>query len=202
MASESADIRAWARAEGYDVPDRGRLSGEVRAAYARHLQPLPQPGEDFDIEEIVPDEPPPAAAPPPPEVPGEISPDPPAAPIGKGRRGRTQGQRQSPAVTRKDIHAKVGVLVYVPGQVWAARDPLCGGTWLNQREPITDALTNLIMQSPDLVAWFSGPAGGFMRVFELLMALQPVALTVWAHHIAHSIGAPEGEPVDARQYAA
>ncbi len=28
-----ADIRAWARENGFDVPDRGRVSSEVRDAY-------------------------------------------------------------------------------------------------------------------------------------------------------------------------
>ena len=29
-----ADIRAWARENGWDVPERGRVSAEVREAYA------------------------------------------------------------------------------------------------------------------------------------------------------------------------
>ena len=29
-----ADIRAWARDNGFNVPDRGRVSSEVREAYA------------------------------------------------------------------------------------------------------------------------------------------------------------------------
>ncbi|MGH3498298.1 MAG: histone-like nucleoid-structuring protein Lsr2 [Nocardioidaceae bacterium] len=29
-----AEIRQWARDKGYDVPDRGRVSAEVREAYA------------------------------------------------------------------------------------------------------------------------------------------------------------------------
>lgn len=29
----AAEIRAWARENGYDVPERGRVSGEVREAY-------------------------------------------------------------------------------------------------------------------------------------------------------------------------
>jgi hypothetical protein len=29
----AAEVRAWARANGYQVTDRGRVSGEVRAAY-------------------------------------------------------------------------------------------------------------------------------------------------------------------------
>lgn len=30
----AADIRAWARENGYDVPERGRVSADVREAYA------------------------------------------------------------------------------------------------------------------------------------------------------------------------
>jgi len=30
----ASDIRAWARENGWDVPDRGRVSAEVREAYA------------------------------------------------------------------------------------------------------------------------------------------------------------------------
>jgi hypothetical protein len=30
----AAEIREWARANGWDVPDRGRVSAEVREAYA------------------------------------------------------------------------------------------------------------------------------------------------------------------------
>ncbi|CUR54449.1 Histone-like DNA-binding regulator lsr2 [metagenome] len=29
----AAEIREWARANGHDVPERGRVSGDVRAAY-------------------------------------------------------------------------------------------------------------------------------------------------------------------------
>lgn len=31
--STASDIRAWARAAGYEVPDRGRVSSEIKAAY-------------------------------------------------------------------------------------------------------------------------------------------------------------------------
>ena len=30
----AADVRQWARANGWDVPERGRVSAEVREAYA------------------------------------------------------------------------------------------------------------------------------------------------------------------------
>ena len=31
--STASDIRAWARSAGYAVPDRGRVSAEIKAAY-------------------------------------------------------------------------------------------------------------------------------------------------------------------------
>lgn len=33
-ATTAADIRAWARENGWDVPERGRVSEQVREAYA------------------------------------------------------------------------------------------------------------------------------------------------------------------------
>jgi hypothetical protein len=33
-ATSAADVRAWARENGWDVPERGRVSAEVREAYA------------------------------------------------------------------------------------------------------------------------------------------------------------------------
>jgi hypothetical protein len=33
-AASAADIRAWARENGWDVPERGRVAAEVREAYA------------------------------------------------------------------------------------------------------------------------------------------------------------------------
>ena len=31
--STASDIRAWARSAGYDVPDRGRVAADIKAAY-------------------------------------------------------------------------------------------------------------------------------------------------------------------------
>ena len=34
VGASAADIRAWARENGWEVPERGRVSAEVREAYA------------------------------------------------------------------------------------------------------------------------------------------------------------------------
>ena len=33
VEASAAEVREWARANGWDVPDRGRVAGEVRDAY-------------------------------------------------------------------------------------------------------------------------------------------------------------------------
>jgi len=136
----------------------------------------------------------------------ELGPDPAPGPVrdkpaGKGSRRPVV---RVTAATRKDIEAKFGLMLEVPGRVWAARDPYCGGTFVAQIPDIRAASVELICQSPDLVAWFTGVGGGFMLWLNLLTALQPVAMTAWAHHVAHAIEDPEtgGGLADTAQYAA
>jgi hypothetical protein len=130
---------------------------------------------------------PPAAEPADDEQP--LGPDPQPGPL-RDTRLRASGQTKITAAIRRDIDSKVGIMLELPGRVWEARDPLCGAVFVQQLPSTRSALVDLICQSPDLVAWFTGVGGGFMLYLNLLAALQPVAVTVWAHHIAHSIEAP------------
>ena len=116
-------------------------------------------------------------------------------PAGGGQR-RSQSRVRVTASVRKDIDAKLRLMLMVPGKLWEIRDPLCGGTFMRQEQDIAAALTSIVCDSADLVAFFTGPAGGFMKYLELLTALQPVAMMIWAHHIAHSITLP---PQDGQQ---
>lgn len=105
---------------------------------------------------------------------------------------------------RNDINAKISFALEIPGRVWAARDPACGGMFVQQRGDIADALTEIVCQSPDLVAWFTGTGGAFMLWLNLAAACWPVATVVMAHHVYHSLEGP-GEDVqqpDFAQYAA
>lgn len=117
----------------------------------------------------------------------EIPADRPAGRL-KEPRGKTSAAKTRIRVTaavKRDVHAKIRFGLVPAGRVWQARDPVCGGTFLMQEPEISTALADIVCDSPDLLAWFTGPAGGFMKYFNLIMALQPVALTMWAHHIAH-----------------
>lgn len=117
-----------------------------------------------------------------------LGPDPQPGPL---RDTRPRGAHHKiTAAVRKDIEAKVGLMLEVPGRVWEARDPLCGGTFVQQLPATRAAFASLVCESPDMVAWFTGVGGGFMKWLDVLVALQPVGLVVWGHHIAHTIEIP------------
>jgi hypothetical protein len=102
-----------------------------------------------------------------------------------GKRARAGRGGTAPKITasvRGDIEGKFGLMLQVAGSAWTARDPVCGGAFTAQLPAIRPAAVNLILMSPDLVAWFTGAGGGFMLWFNLLAACAPVAATVWAHH--------------------
>jgi len=99
------------------------------------------------------------------------------------------------ATLRADINAKISMPLEIGGQIWAARDPLCGGRFLDQRPAIADAFTDIVCDSADLVAFFTGPGGQFMKYLNLGAALWPVIEVAAAHHVYHTIAveAPVGD---------
>jgi len=165
---------------------------------AGDAEPEDDPGEpDLDVPEwLLRGEQPPQTADdeelPPDKAPGHLR----SAKAGRNA-GKPRTRVRVTATVRKDVQAKIGFVLYPAGQVWSVRDPFCGGTFLQQVPDISEAMADLVCDSPDLLAWFTGPAGGFMKYFKLIMAVQPVAMAVWAHHIAH--GPQPAYPQDAQQ---
>jgi hypothetical protein len=109
------------------------------------------------------------------------------------------------AAVRGDITGQVGFLLEMPGQVWAARDPLCGRVFCEQVPAVADALTDWIVESPSLLAIFTGPAGSFAaKAVKTMIAVAPVASVLSAHHVYHSIEYdPDADTgPDLAQYAA
>jgi hypothetical protein len=141
--------------------------------------------------------------------PGPSQPDPPPAHGRKQWRKETKPTARPTAAVRvtagvrKDVNAKLSILLGVPGSVWQARDPLCGGTFMEELPNISAAFANFVCESPDLLEWFVGSGGRFMLVLDILASLMPIGTVVMAHHVYHSveIGAPD-EQADAPRYAA
>ena len=157
------------------------------------------PGED-DVPDVAPEPEPEPVPPGPPVMDGP--------PQHADRQWRGTGKakprkiRITAAVT-KDIGAKVGMLTFAVGVPWQARDPICGGRYMEQRPEITEALTEIILDSPELVEFFTGAGGAFMKYLRLLLATWPVVEMILAHHVMHSIVAgDEMPPQDLSQYAA
>jgi hypothetical protein len=212
MTTPATELHPCACGCGQQVTGRWARGHHRRGAANPQPDLLPGPDEDLDIGIIELDPPEPDSPPPPPEPPaGDDEIRPLGYPAGPRSKGTGKPRASSPVrvtvATRKDIAAKVALMLYVPGKIWETRDPYCGGMFVHQAPAIGDALTDIICQSADLVAFFTGPAGGFMIYFTLLTTLQPVLMTAWQHHIAHAIGGPAengqgpGQP-DMAQYAA
>lgn len=106
----------------------------------------------------------------------------------RGRGGRRPAPVRVTASIRQDIDAKISFALEIPGRLWQAKDPVCGSAFVEQRPEIAGALTEIVCNSPELVAWFTGAGGGFLLYLNLCAAVWPVATLVLAHHIYHSVG--------------
>ena len=123
-----------------------------------------------------------------------------------GRPSRTGARTRVTVAIRKDVEAKIRFVAVPAGRMWASSDPICGGTFCQQEPEISGALAEIVCDSPDLLAWFTGPQGKYMKFFNLFMACVPVGMAVYGHHLAHR-GEDEQQdpnlpPVDYTQYAA
>ena len=142
--------------------------------------------------------------------PGPVTPDPP--PLHGDKGWKRSGPKSAPkkptritAAVRGDIDAKISFALEIPGRIWQARDPVCGTVFVEQRPEISGALTEIVCQSPDLVAWFAGGGGQFMLALNLMATLWPVVTVVMAHHVYHTVELGPPEPAadqPYRQYAA
>lgn len=130
------------------------------------------------------------------------------SPGGRGRRGtarprKTARSEKTPpadkpvtATIRKDIRGKVAMFLTMFGAGWSARDEHCGQALLDaigdQTTPagvspgIATALTDILCDSPDIVAWFT-TGGSYMKWLTLATTLEPVLSTLFRHHVAHTI---------------
>ena len=175
----------------------------------------------IDLGEVpfIPDEGPPERSAPRPPASGRGAEPPAAAESGEGPAHGRRGWARAPAAPRPsrsrgvkitasiraDITAKIAMPLEIGGQIWRARDPLCGGVFLQQRPDVAEALTDIVCESADLVAFFTGPGGAFMRYLNLGAALWPVAEVLAAHHVWHSVAIDQDGAVvetNAEQYAA
>lgn len=153
----------WVR--GHAARGEGGYQGDTG------VQPVPPPDDPWwELDSGGPHEDPGVLEPDAAETPGAAQPQPaPVAPGGPGfqpgpdpppAHGRKQWRRETKdaapraappvrvtAGVRKDVTAKLSILLGVPGSVWQARDPLCGGTFMEELPGISAAFANFVCES-------------------------------------------------------
>jgi len=127
--------------------------------------------------------------------------------VGKGKsRGGGGRPPKVTAAVRSDIHAKIRFIAVPLARLWEIRDPVCGGTAVQAEPEISASFLDIVLQSPDLIEFFTGPAAGFMIYVRLFMAVLPILQVTYAHHVTHGIADAEDyanrQQVDPKQYAA
>lgn len=112
---------------------------------------------------------------------------------------------KAPRVTvaiRKDIQAKVALFATVVGTAWERRDPHCGSVFSGTIPELSEALTDILVDSPDIVAWFT-TSGRYMKWLTLGSVLSDVVGAVVSHHVTHTVVDAEVPPgPDWSQYGA
>jgi len=101
--------------------------------------------------------------------------------------------RAPSARLRKDIRAKTAMFLLIGGKAWQSRDSYCGGVFVDQIPEISDKLTAIFVDSPDVVKWFTA-SGKWMKWLDLAMALEPVFSAGVAHHVTHSVDREQEQP--------
>jgi hypothetical protein len=97
------------------------------------------------------------------------------------------------AAVRKDIRAKLAFMMGLTTTMWAVSDQYCGAAAAAIVPELSEAITDIVVDSADLVAWFTA-GGSYMKWLTLLTIVQPVGVTMWQHHISHTIGDTDDEP--------
>lgn len=128
--------------------------------------------------------------------------------------GPSEGSADAPkkvtAAVKKDIRAKLAFgLALAPTPLYRL-DQVCVEAFVScipdrtaeSGEPVlglASALTEIICDSPELVKFFSA-GGRYMKLLQLMMALQPFGQVLMQHHITHSIKDEDQEPEDWTAY--
>ena len=130
-----------------------------------------------------------------------LQPDPPPA-----RRTAKAPRKAAPRPT-KAVQSQVAdaltMMITLPAGIMAFRDPFCSAAVLENADNIVAKLVPIVCRNPAMLRWFTEGAG-YMDFFALATAVAPVARTIWAHHVTHSIGEEEtdGDTEDYSHYTA
>jgi hypothetical protein len=185
MTATAAEKRAWANDNGWDLTPKGVIPAEVHRAFdlAHETPAEPVAPEDDDTA---------LAADPP-----DFTPDPePAKAPRAGKSSRGSRPAKVTETIRRDMRGKVALILTMPSMAYARHEPEVGSVLVAQVPDISDALTDILAESPDIVAFMTGSNGGmYVKLLALGVALEPVGAAAWGRYIARRYtqgGGPDG----------
>jgi hypothetical protein len=94
------------------------------------------------------------------------------------------------AAVRRQVKDSLLIVFEIQGGMMLLRDPVCGNAILQNAETVATRLVPIICRNPGVLAWFTATGAPFMDWLMLIKAVQPIASTVWAHHVTHTIPDP------------
>lgn len=109
--------------------------------------------------------------------------------------------RTIPVATRKRLAAELEAYTELVAMPLVMRDPLCGGALHDQAKPIAEAVAAILARYPDLAAKIIGTSV-IADFGKLLIAVKPVAMVVWSHHISKTVEGATGDDPGQPDYSA
>lgn len=112
-----------------------------------------------------------------------------------GQSPRTQRQRSSQGeqprkpvtkAVRDDVTGKLTLLLSPLAMGWQMADPYCGGAFAENLDEIVIKAVPLLCMSPAVVEFFQ-KSSLIWAIFELTIALQPVGVAVYKHHVRRDV---------------
>jgi hypothetical protein len=114
----------------------------------------------------------------------ELPPDPAPAPVGSSFSLPVvvSSGKVTPAL-KKRISAELEAYIEMAALPLVMSDPHCGTAIHEQAKPMADAIAQILSRYPEIAHKFMA-AGVFGDWLKLLMAVRPVVMAVYSHHIA------------------
>lgn len=109
------------------------------------------------------------------------------SPRAKGQRPQSEQPRKPVTkAVRDDVTGKLTLLLSPLAMGWQMADPYCGGALAENLDSIVIKAVPLLCMSPAVVEFFQ-KSSLIWALFELTVALQPVGVAVYKHHVRRDV---------------
>jgi hypothetical protein len=87
---------------------------------------------------------------------------------------------------RAEVSSLLALVYSIPADFLITVDPYCFGALNANLQQVIDATVPILCRSQSVVRWITG-SSGLMMYAQLAIAMKPVAVAIWQHHVTHSV---------------